>query len=162
MATATWDFKSGTLKDIQCIFERVASTPDINGITFLGGEPFEQAEAVAALAEKVKSTGLSVVTFTGFTYEKLLENSSPHIKNLLAATDLLIDGSFIQNRFDLSRPWIGSDNQRYHFLSNRYDENSLYGARNQIEVRINSDGSLFINGMGDFSKIKNFIGRAGE
>ena len=157
MATATWDFKSGISMDIQNIFEQVASTSDIEGITFLGGEPFEQAKAVAALAIKVKSTGLSVVTFTGFTYKELLENNSPHIKDLLAATDLLIDGSFIQKRFDLSRPWVGSDNQQYHFLSNHYDKNTLYGVQNQIEVRINTDGSTFINGMGDFSKIKNLL-----
>jgi organic radical activating enzyme len=39
----------------------------VEGVTFLGGEPFEQAAAAAELAEVTRARGLSVMTFTGST-----------------------------------------------------------------------------------------------
>jgi anaerobic ribonucleoside-triphosphate reductase activating protein len=157
MATATWDFAAGTFIEAHSIFEQIDLASDVEGITFLGGEPFEQAEALSKLALMVKASGLSVVTFTGFTYDELLANRNDHIKDLLLATDLLIDGPFIKERFDLSRPWVGSDNQQYRFLSERYNEYDLSKQCNQIEVRIDTNGKTFINGMGDFRKIINCL-----
>lgn len=162
MAKATWDFDAGTSTDVQTLYGQVMSTPNIEGITFLGGEPFEQPEAVATLALKVKSAGLSVVTFTGFIYKELLDSSNASIIKLLAATDLLIDGSFMEEYFDLNRPWVGSKNQQYNFLTSRYDKNHLSGVHNQIEVRIKTDGSAVVNGMGDFLKVKALCRKRGK
>jgi anaerobic ribonucleoside-triphosphate reductase activating protein len=139
------------------LFQQISAVKDIEGITFLGGEPFEQPEAVAALAELSQAAGLSVVTFTGFRYEELRSFDNRLVKLLLNATDLLIDGPFIREQFDLSRPWVGSSNQRFHFLTERYNENDLSGIHNQIEVRIAPNGKTLINGMGDFSKIKKIL-----
>ena len=87
----------------------------IEGVTFLGGEPFEQAEALGVIAEKIKKAGLSVVCFTGCKFEDLkLEAKN---KKLLDNIDLLIDGEYIEELKDFSRPWCGSSNQRYHFLT---------------------------------------------
>lgn len=48
---------------------------------------------------------------------------------------------------------VGSKNKRYIFLTDRYSENDLKIHKNKIEVRVNKDGSVFVNGMGDFNKI---------
>ena len=157
MAKETWPHDGGIETDTETLFEKITAAPDIEGITFLGGEPFEQPEAVAILAEQAQKAKLSVVIFTGFTYKELLSLDEPHIQRLLNATDLLISGSFIQEQFDLSRPWVGSSNQQFHFLSDRYSENDLEDIHNQIEVRIAPDGKAFINGMGDFTKIKKLL-----
>lgn len=157
MARETWSHDGGIATDTKLLFEQIVDTPKIEGVTFLGGEPFEQAEALGVLAKKIQHAGLSVTTFTGFTYKELLVLNNSHVAQLIAATDLLIDGSFLREQFSLTRPWIGSSNQQFHFLSSRYNEDDLSEARNQIEVRIDLDGKALVNGMGDFSKIKELL-----
>lgn len=156
-ASDTWAFDGGMPMDTDALFSQIAATPHIEGVTFLGGEPFEQAEAVAALAEAAQNGGLSVVTFTGYTLPALREGAIKAADALLCATDLLIDGPFERARFDLSRPWVGSANQRYHFLTGRYGPDDLVGVKNRVEVRIAPDGSALVNGMGDFDAIKNLL-----
>jgi anaerobic ribonucleoside-triphosphate reductase activating protein len=162
MAVDTWPPDGGFPLDTEELFSRIRGTSAIEGITFLGGEPFEQAEALAQLACKVQAAGLSVTTFTGFSYEGLKTGADPATTRLLAATDLLIDGSYQEGLFDLSRPWVGSANQRYHFLTKRYRPSDIEGIPNQIEIRISPDGTAFLNGMGNFAKIKALLaGRNG-
>ena len=129
----------------------------IEGVTFLGGEPFEQAEALSVLAGKVKSIGLSVVTFSGNTYESLKVKGDMNIDSLLSNTDLLIDGPFVQEEIDYSRPWVGSSNQKYRFLTNRYSLKDILMAHNKVEIRINRNGSFFANGMGDFRQLEDTL-----
>ena len=58
--------------------------------------------------------GKDVMTYTGYTYEELqaLAADRPAIRELLALTDLLIDGRFKQEERDLSLLFRGSRNQR--------------------------------------------------
>jgi anaerobic ribonucleoside-triphosphate reductase activating protein len=90
----------------------------IEGLTIIGGEPFDQAEAVGAVAEEAQRLGLGVMTFTG--YELMSLRRRPDAQRLLAATDLLIDGPFIQRLRSDRRRWIGSENQKMHHLTDRY------------------------------------------
>ena len=66
---------------------------------------------------------------------------------------MLIDGEFDESQKDFSRPWVGSSNQQYHFLTDRYDETILTKYKNKIEVNVQKNGVVFINGMGDFNKV---------
>jgi len=157
----TWKKDGGESISINQLFNQVQmSMKDnhIEGVTFLGGEPFDQAEALAVLGKKVKDLGLSVMTFSGYTFEYLMGNASkrPGWKELLSVTDLLIDGPFIQSQLDLSRPWVGSTNQHYRFLTERYKhlENNLNKTSNKIEVRIGEDGNISINGMATQEQLK--------
>lgn len=153
-AKETWDFGIGKKYSVEAIFEMIKSTKNIEGVTFLGGEPFEQAEDLGLLAKKIKENGLSVVCFTGYTIEALKAKQDFFIDRLLGNIDLLIDGEFQKDKFDLSRPWIGSSNQRYIFLSDFYNEKQILSYKNKVEMRISQDGRLEINGMGDFEEIK--------
>jgi anaerobic ribonucleoside-triphosphate reductase activating protein len=157
MAVETWSSNGGSNMETDDIVKRMPSVSSIEGITFLGGEPMEQAEAVYEIAKAAQAGGLTVTVFTGYTYRELLDKSEACVKKLLEVTDLLIDGPFMQNKFDLMRPWVGSSNQQYIFLTDKYSESDLVGVRNQVEVRIFSDGKALINGMGDFKKIKKLI-----
>ena len=123
----------------------------IEGVTFLGGEPFEQAEALGIIAEEVQKEGLSVVCFTGGKLEEL-KNISVN-KRLLDNIDLLIDGEYIEELTDYSRPWCGSSNQGYHFLTDRYNEEIFTKYKNKVEVNISKNGQIFMNGMGNFDEI---------
>ena len=150
-AVHTWSHSSGTLYDTEDIIRDILNQKGIEGVTFLGGEPFEQAEALGEIASRVKENGLGVICFTGGYIEEL--RAEQKNKKLLDNVDLLIDGPFEQDKVDYSRPWCGSSNQRYHFLTDRYGEEIFSKYKNKVEVNISKNGIIFLNGMGDFDKI---------
>ena len=150
-AIHTWAHDSGKIMETNDIILDILNQKNIEGITFLGGEPFEQAEACGIIAKEVKKQGLSVLSFTGGYLEDLKLDEKK--KLLLENTDLLIDGPFEIDKTDYSRPWCGSSNQRYHFLTDRYNENIFTKYKNKVEVNISQNGIVFMNGMGNFDKI---------
>jgi len=124
--------------------ERSMQANNIEGITFLGGEPMLQAKGLWRIAKLCKENDLSVIVFTGYTYKELLLNN-PQIENvsdLLLYTDVLIDGSYIESNRDYHRNWVGSKNQEFHYLTHRYASSieTDYRYRNVIEVEFNLDG----------------------
>ena len=129
----------------------------IEGVTFLGGEPFEQAKELSILSESIKNLGLSIVCFTGYIYEDLISKNDIYINRLISTIDLLIDGAFEKDKFDLSRAWVGSSNQRYIFLSNRYSIKDIKSYKNKTEIRIYPDGRTEANGMGNFSNAETLL-----
>jgi anaerobic ribonucleoside-triphosphate reductase activating protein len=83
------------------------------GVTFSGGEPFLQAPELAELALAIRQKmGLDVVTYTGYTYEELIEDNNDGVKALLAASDILIDGKYIHKLRSIKLKFRGSSNQR--------------------------------------------------
>jgi anaerobic ribonucleoside-triphosphate reductase activating protein len=135
----TWTTRGGTLLPWQELVSRVLAIDGIEGVTLLGGEPFDQPAPLGLFAEAVRAEGLSVMTFTGHVLEEL-----PPSK-LLDSTDLLVDGPYLADRPEPSRPWVGSVNQRFHFLTDRYDE-SIFTTPNRLELTIAPDGAIELNG----------------
>jgi anaerobic ribonucleoside-triphosphate reductase activating protein len=82
------------------------------GITFSGGEPFLQAAELAKIAQTIRQMGWDVVTYTGFTYEELMEDKNDDIQTLLSASDILIDGRYIHELRSPELQFRGSSNQR--------------------------------------------------
>ncbi len=154
-AKDTWDFDGGQEYSVEQLYSLIKSQKNIEGVTFLGGEPFEQAQELSELAELVRKNNLSVMCFTGYTIEELRSQNSKYVNELLSHIDLLIDGGFEKENFDLSRPWVGSLNQRFIYLTDRYSENEIKKYKNKVEMRIETNGQLEINGMGDFEHLKN-------
>ena len=91
----SWAFGTGTDMTVQDLFWRVKKNPLVRGVTFSGGEPFSQAEPFTELAKLLKANGYEVASYTGYTFEELLENGTPAQKQLLAALDILVDGEFV-------------------------------------------------------------------
>ena len=152
-ASQTWEFGAGDNYSVDELFNMICEQENIEGVTYLGGEPFEQAVELSLLSRKIKQRGLSVVCFTGYTLEELKIKNVADINLFLNSIDLLIDGGFEKDKFDLSRPWVGSLNQRYIFLSDFYSEAQIMSYKNKIEMRLSTDGRLEVNGMADFEKI---------
>ena len=155
----TWPVEGGTLTTVEFILNEIKKSKkkyEIEGVMFLWGEPFDQAEALAELSSKAKENGLSIMTFTGYTIDDLRETKKSGYDRLLESTDLLIDGPFMKENLDLGRPWIGSSNQRYHFLTDRYKElaNQLHLIPNRLEVRLEASGIVTINGMAATETLK--------
>jgi anaerobic ribonucleoside-triphosphate reductase activating protein len=82
------------------------------GVTFSGGEPFFQTAELTEVALAARQMGWDVVSYTGFTYEELLENKDNGVKALLVASDILIDGKYIHERRSVKLQFRGSSNQR--------------------------------------------------
>jgi anaerobic ribonucleoside-triphosphate reductase activating protein len=118
----------------------------VEGVSLLGGEPFAHAEGLAVFAALVREVGLSVMVYSGYTIEELHAMEDPSVHALLSATDLLVDGRYERERHSSARRWIGSDNQRMHFLTGRYrqDDPRFYES-NTVEFRM-TKGQITING----------------
>ncbi|MDR3073076.1 MAG: radical SAM protein [Clostridiales Family XIII bacterium] len=105
-------FTGGVLYTPSDIFERIEKNPLLSGVTFSGGEPLLQAEALLPLAKRIKDFGLTLAIYTGDVFEDILEKGDPHVLALLSVADTLIDGPFILSEKSLSLPFRGSSNQR--------------------------------------------------
>jgi|SRR5579883_745886 len=141
-------FKGGetkTLHEMAEWFKRTKEESGIEGITLLGGEPFAHAAAAVALAKAARELDLSVMVFSGYTIEDLQARSETEIAELLATTDILVDGPYIREQPDTERRWIGSQNQRIHFLTPRYSFDEAWQQKNTLEIRVDRDG-ITING----------------
>lgn len=129
-------------------------------MTLLGGEPFEQAESFAQFASAVRAQGLSVMIFTGHYLDKLAGPDAPHgSAALLAQTDLLVDGPYIASEPDLNRPWVGSRNQSFHFLTDRYSHlrEGLTGLGDRLEVRVSTRGEVTLNGWANVAMLDDLL-----
>lgn len=113
---------------------------NIEGITFLGGEPTLQIN-LHILSSELKKNNFGIILFTG----KILKQLSTDLVNKV---DAVVDGEFQYNNLDADRNLIGSQNQKIHFVSERYVDqlNWFYNYRRKIvEMNLNSQ-DLFISG----------------
>src|SRR5690554_4064189 len=69
----THSFTGGVSVPISKLLEQISKNPLLDGVTFSGGEPFEQAEPFGKLAIALKEKGLNVITYTGYTFEEIIE-----------------------------------------------------------------------------------------
>jgi anaerobic ribonucleoside-triphosphate reductase activating protein len=110
----THPFDGGELKDMDRLIEDIKSNPMLVGVTFSGGDPFEQSQEFAYLAKNIKKDGKNIWCYTGYTFEYILGNLEKRCgwKDLLNNIDVLIDGKFIKNKQDNKLKFKGSSNQR--------------------------------------------------
>lgn len=130
---------------------RLCADPDVRGITFSGGEPMDQAGALAELITRVRrNRDVDLICFTGYRWERLRKRPpNPGVAALLAEVDVLIDGLYVRALND-GVGLRGSSNQRVHHLSGRlrgggYD---FAGRPRSTELQ-QSDGELLLVGVPD-------------
>ncbi len=118
----TWNFNYGQpfTKETEDEIIKMLAPDYINGLTLLGGEPFEpdNQRALLPFVKKVKNTypNKNIWAFTGFTIEQLL-SCSPHPRceitdKLLSFIDILVDGRFEIDKKNICLRFRGSENQR--------------------------------------------------
>lgn len=108
----THDPEGGSWADTEDILAAAAENPLLDGITLSGGDPFLQPVPCLALAEGAHKIGLNVWTYTGYTWEALLEENDAEKLALLKETDVLVDGPFLLAERSLELRFCGSRNQR--------------------------------------------------
>jgi anaerobic ribonucleoside-triphosphate reductase activating protein len=146
-----FDAALGSVVTVETLLAEVEQARPANeGVTLLGGEPFDQPAAVAGLAAGTRALGLSVMTFTGYTLEELRARADAAVDDLLRATDVLVDGRYEAAHPERRRLWVGSENQRFHYLTDRYSAEIELPAAGQplreVEIRIGADGRVLGNG----------------
>ena len=155
----TWDFNAGREYPVTELINMLKELDDtVDGVTLLGGEPFDQAKEIAAFAEAVQKFGKNLIIFTGYDYEYLKKAENPYFNSILGATDVLIDGKYIRELQDFSRPLVGSSNQKIRFLTDRIPQSVFFSYKNRFELRTDECGKVQINGMGDTEQLKDIMG----
>lgn len=86
----------------------------LDGLTLCGGDPFFVAKDALEFTRKVKKElpHFDIWSYTGFTYEEILNSNDEDMINLLKEIDVLIDGRFVEKLKDLTLKFRGSRNQR--------------------------------------------------
>jgi anaerobic ribonucleoside-triphosphate reductase activating protein len=116
----------------------------IQGVTFSGGEPFDQAEALYYLSRLLKKQGLNIMSYSGYTYRELKSDSNLYKQKLLKELDILIDGPYLEELKEL-KMWKGSSNQNIYFFNQ-----SLFldkrTAGSELEIIIEEDGGITLTG----------------
>ena len=91
------DPAGGEIRSVAALAEAILAVPDIEGVTISGGEPFLQAEALCSLIDRIRARrDLGVIIYTGYVLEELQSGAVPHAEALLARTDLLVDGPYVE------------------------------------------------------------------
>lgn len=118
----TWDFCYGNpfTKETENEILQMLSPDYIDGLTLLGGEPFEPANQrdLLPFVKRVKEQypNKTIWCFTGFRLDdELLKESYARCEvtdQLLSYIDVLVDGRFVAALKDISLRFRGSSNQR--------------------------------------------------
>ncbi|MBF0231609.1 MAG: radical SAM protein [Desulfamplus sp.] len=127
----------------------VGQIENIEGVTFLGGEPFLQAEALCKAVWHLKKIyNLTIMIYTGYALNELTSLNDIHVTKILNFTDILVDGSYEKDK-DEAQKWRGSENQQIYFLSERYKKwQWVKEAKGRdIEIIIDSKGHYLALGI---------------
>ena len=118
----TWDFNAGKQFDKRVIDKIIQALEPyyINGLTLLGGEPFEMVNqrGLLPLIRKVKEIypEKDIWSFTGVVYDRdLVPGGRAYCEvtdEFLDSLSVLVDGPFVEVRKDISLKFRGSSNQR--------------------------------------------------
>lgn len=104
----SWAFSGGvtmTLSEIMAMVEE-----ENFNVTLTGGDPLQQPEKTALLAEACHKLGMNVWLYTGYTWEEIQQ--SPSLLKALEHVDTIVDGPFIEALRDPDLLFRGSSNQR--------------------------------------------------
>ncbi len=118
----TWDFSYGQLytQEMEDEIMEELSKSYYDGLTLLGGEPFEveNQRALLPLLRRIKQElpDKTIWAYSGFTYDKdLIGHGCRHIEctdEILSMIDILVDGKFIEELKNVTLNFRGSENQR--------------------------------------------------
>jgi len=110
-AMQAFDYGDSVL--IQDIMQKVVKNmPIIKGVTFSGGEPFDSAQALSKLSEKIRPLELNIWCYSGYTFEEIIQSGDSDKVRLLSLLDVLIDGKFHEELKVGASKYAGSSNQR--------------------------------------------------
>lgn len=112
----TWDddygsrFEASDLSDIITLLRE----DWISGLTLSGGDPLKPSNVdictIVAACAKSNVPNKDIWCWTGYTWDEIIARED--CNDILQYIDVLVDGEFIQDKYDISLKWRGSSNQR--------------------------------------------------
>lgn len=110
----TWNMNQGYEVDIEQLKKEIEELELQDGVTFSGGDPMFQPEALLYLLKVVKENGMNTWVYSGYTFDKLLEIAIEKsiYRDILNNIDVLVDGLFELENKSLNAIFRGSTNQR--------------------------------------------------
>lgn len=150
--------KGGELVTIEGIVADAVQSAD-EGITVLGGEPFDQPEPLAALCREAREAGLGVMCFSGYAREAL--EADPAMAEALQYIDLLVDGPYRHDDPETERALVGSTNQRFIHLTSRYEKYDPAATPNRVEIRVGVSGETEMAGFATHEQLTSWAGFTG-
>jgi len=116
-------------------------------LTVSGGEPTEQAAAVAVLLRAARALGRTTWVYTGRRLEDLVSEGAEDVLLMLSLTDVLVDGPY-EREVAGGVGYRGSRNQRIIRLTDAIPaELANSGKPGKIEIRLDSDDGLVLIGI---------------
>lgn len=154
-------FDTKKAADFDALKQWILDRKDVEGITFSGGEPMQQAQYLYLLADFIKTNrpNWSIMMFTGYTLKELeggkykwrqesdgtwVEGTALFWNEIKKHLDLIVAGRYNESKRTASLPLRGSENQEVIFLSDRYTEADL--KPQEFEFNIAVDGLVKITG----------------
>lgn len=129
----SWAKDAGEEMTIGEIMDEILANPNLGGITFSGGEPFEQVPALLELAKLIKAEGLHLMGYSGYTLEELKDRHDEETDELLGLLDMLVDGRYIEKERNLTLVYRGSENQRVIDMNKTREEGRIVLYRSEFE-----------------------------
>lgn len=116
-STDTWSPEGGlemAVNDVAARIAALAHAEGLTGLTVSGGEPFQQADEVAAVIEQVRRDcpGIDVLIFTGYP-ASVAQKRSP---SLFESADVVVAGRY-DRTLPPGGPLVASANQQVHFVT---------------------------------------------
>lgn len=130
------DPEGGTEMTVSEIFGQIMENPHLRGVTFSGGEPFEQAPALAELGAMIRDAGLSLMSYSGYTLEELQRRNDPATDRLLGMLDILVDGRYVEALRNLTLIYRGSENQRVIDMNKTRAEGSVVLYKSDFDAEV--------------------------
>ena len=136
-----WSFDGGkdyTTEELIkiCIDEKV------EGVTFHGGEPLDQAYELYSFANRIKDINLSIVLFTGYL-KKELDKLQKKIWNM---SDIVIAGRFDIKKRNVNLQFRGSTNQKVYMHKGKYKNYKIEDGYTTAIICIDENGDMNVNG----------------
>lgn len=115
----THEFHIGKNATTESLYQSVCKNPLIKGVTFSGGEPFCQADALSDLGEALQKKGYDIMVYSGYTAQELfcMARRDEGVRRLLSCANYLVDGPFLAAEKDLTLKFRGSANQRIYDIT---------------------------------------------
>lgn len=129
------------------LIQMILNTPDIEGITISGGEPFMQAESLYMIIKELRDKrDFGVIVYTGYALKQLEEKDDKSTNLFLENIDILIDGLY-DDKLNDGISLRGSSNQNVRQQTQRYADvfDEHYGKKvREIEIHMQEDNMMIV------------------
>lgn len=139
----------------ELVDDLVAKDPETEGLTVSGGEPLQQADALAELIDVWKvRTGAGVIVLTGYQWDEV--DGDPLRRVAISRADLVVAGRY-NARLHVGSGLRGSGNKTYHFLTDRFLLADVLEIP-EFEAVVGADGTVHVSGVAGSEALRDALG----